>query len=183
METAGTATNSFVQRLIGAAACDIAIYEDVEADRGATALALVVVLCSSIAGGIGLTGLTGGPVNIAVLSVVSLMAWAAWALLTYTIGVYLLPESQTRADVGQLLRTIGFASTPGLLRVLGYIRPVALPVLAATQIWMLVAMVVAVRQALDYRSTARAIAVCVMGWVLASAMAVTLGLLFARPVS
>ena len=99
------------------------------------------------------------------------------------IGVHLLAEPQTRADVGELLRTIGFASTPGLLRVLGIMTPVARPVLFATAIWMLVAMVVAVRQALDYRSTARAVAVCVTGWVLAFAMAVVLGLVFTPPVS
>jgi hypothetical protein len=169
--------------LIGAAACDIAIYEDVEGDRSATTQAFIVVLLSSLAGGIGLRGLTGGPVNILILSLVSLLAWAAWALVTYAVGVHILPEPQTRADVGQLLRTIGFASTPGLFRVLGYITPVAMPVLVATQVWMLVAMIVAVRQALDYRSTARAVIVCVVGWVLAGAMAVTIGLIFARPVS
>ena len=175
--------NSFIQRLIGAAACDIAIYEDVEADRGATVQAFVVVLLSSLAGGVGLRGLTGGPVNILILSVVSLLAWAAWALVTYSVGVHIVPEPQTRADVGQLLRTIGFASTPGMFRALGYITPVAMPVLAATQIWMLVTMVVAVRQALDYRSTARAIIVCLIGWVLAGAIAVTMGLMFSRPLS
>lgn len=177
------ATNSFIQRLIGAAACDVAIYEDVEADRGATLQAFLVVLLSSIAGGIGISGLTGGPVSIPFFSIVALLAWAAWALLTYTIGVYLLPEPQTRADTGELLRTIGFASTPGLLRVLGFMRPLAEPVLAVTSIWMLAAMVVAIRQALDYRSTARAIAVCVVGWVLAIAMAIVLGLIFTPPVS
>ena len=67
----------------------------------------------ALAGGIGLSGLTGGPVNILMLSAASLVAWAAWALLTFMIGVHILPEPQTRADVGQLLRTIGFAATPG----------------------------------------------------------------------
>lgn len=176
-------TNTFIQRLIGAAACDVAIYEDVEADRGATAQAFAVVLLSSIAGGFGISGLTGGPVNIAFFSMVSLLMWGAWALLTYVIGVHLLPEPQTRADVGELMRTIGFASTPGLLRVLGIMTPVARPVLAVTAVWMLVAMIVAVRQALDYKSTARAVAVCVVGWVLAIAMAVVLGLVFSPPVS
>jgi hypothetical protein len=175
--------NSFIQRLIGAAACDVAIYEDVEADRSATAQAFAVVLLSSIAGGLGLGGLTGGPVNIAMLSVVSLLLWLAWALLTYAIGVHILPEPQTRADVGELMRTIGFASTPGLLRVLGIMTPVAKPALALTAVWMLVAMIVAVRQALDYKSTARAVAVCLIGWVLAIIMAVVLGLMSGPVVS
>ncbi|MCC7273468.1 MAG: hypothetical protein IT561_12435 [Alphaproteobacteria bacterium] len=183
MDSGGPATNTFIQRLIGAAACDVAVYEDVEADRGATLQACAVVVLSSLAGGLGLGGLTGGPFNIAFFSMVALLAWASWALLTYVIGVHLLPEPQTRADVGELMRTIGFASTPGLLRVLGIMEPVAAPVLVVTAVWMLVAMVVAVRQALDYRSTARAIVVCVTGWVLAIAFAIALGLIFAPTVS
>jgi hypothetical protein len=171
-------TNSFVQRLMGAAALDTAIYEDVEADRAATAQAFIVVLLSSVAGGIGLIGVTGSAVNIAFFSMLALLSWVAWALVTYAIGVHLLPEPQTRADVGELMRTIGFASTPGLLRVLGVMSPLARPVFVLTAIWMLAAMVVAVRQALDYTSTARAVAVCVVGWLLAIVFAVVFGLMF-----
>jgi len=178
-----TVKNTFIQRLIGAAALDVAIYEDVEADAGATAQAFIVVLLSSIAGGLGIHGLSGGPVNIAFFSMVALLAWAAWALVTYAVGALLLPEPQTRVDVGELLRTIGFASTPGLLRVLAIMQPLALPVFVGTSIWMVLAMVVAVRQALDYTSTARAVAVCVIGLVLSVVVAVVIGLFFGPTVS
>lgn len=177
------AKNTFLQRLIGAAALDAAVYEDVEADRGATAQAFAVVLLSSIAGGLGIRGLSGGPVNIAFFSMVALLGWCAWALVTYSVGAFLLPEPQTRVDVGELLRTIGFAATPGLLRVLAIMPRLAIPVFIATSVWMLLAMVVAVRQALDYTSTGRAVAVCVVGWVLSLAVAIGLGLLFGPSVS
>ena len=101
------------------------------------------------------------------IAIVSLLAWAAWALVTFEIGGRLMPEPQTRVDVGELLRTIGFASTPGMLRALGAFPRATTPVFVITSVWMLLAMIVAVRQALDYRSTPRAVAVCVLGWVLA----------------
>lgn len=171
--------NTFLQRLVGAAALDTAIYEEVEADESATGQALAVVLLSSVAAGIGAGDLSGTSLSTVVfVSIVSLLAWAAWALLTYQIGTRILPGMRTEADVGQLLRTIGFAATPGMLRVLGMLPSVTLPVFAATWIWMLAAMVVGVRQALDYQSTPRAIMVCVLGWLLAGAMAVGIGLLF-----
>ena len=94
-----------------------------------------------------------------------------------------MPEPQTRVDVGQLLRTIGFASTPGLLRVLGIMPAVSLPVFVVTTGWMLLAMIVAVRQALDYRSTGAAVAVCALGLILSIAIAVVLGVLFGPTVS
>jgi hypothetical protein len=179
----GTARNTFLQRLVGAAALDAAVYEDVESDPRATAQAFAVVLLSSIAGGVGIHGLSGGPVNVAFFSMVALLAWAAWALVTYAVGALLLPEPQTRVDVGELLRTIGFASTPGLLRALAIIQPLAIPVFIATSAWMVLAMIVAVRQALDYTSTARAVAVCVIGWILSIIVAVVLGVLFGPTVS
>ena len=182
--TTTTATNTFLQRLIGAAALDPAIYEEVEADAKATGQALSVVIASSFAAGLGARswgGTTFG--NVAFFGLVSLLAWAAWAVLTFQIGTRILPEAQTRADVGQLLRTIGFASAPGILRVFGLLPAVTLPVFALTSVWMLAAMVVAVRQALDFRSTTRAIAVCLLGWTLATAFAVGMGLVFGRTVS
>jgi hypothetical protein len=179
-----TANNTFLQRLIGAMSLDVAIYEEVEADRSATTQAFAVVLLSSLAAGVGARGFNENSLpNVAFISIVSLLAWAAWALVTFEIGGRVMPEPQTQVDVGELLRTIGFASTPGLLRVLGIVPGVTAPVFAVTAIWMLLAMIVAVRQALDYRSTARAVGVCVLGWVLAIGIAVALGLLFGPSVS
>jgi len=117
------------------------------------------------------------------ISAVSLIAWACWALLTYQIGVRLMPEAETRSDVGELLRTTGFAAAPGILRIFGVLPGVTLPAFAISAVWMLAAMIVAVRQALDYTSTARAIAVCVLGWTLAIVLAIALGLFFGPTVS
>jgi hypothetical protein len=179
-----TATNGFLMRLLGAAALDPAIYEEVEADPKATTQAAVIVLASSLAAGIGARGFADNNLpNVALISIVALMAWACWALLTYEIGARLLPEPQTAVDVGQLMRTIGFASTPGVLRVFGFIPGVTTPVFVVSALWMLAAMVVAVRHALDYTSTGRAIAVCAIGWTLALVFALVLGLAFTPAVS
>ena len=178
------AANTFLQRLIGAMALDTAIYEEVEADRAATPQAFAVVLLSSLAAGVGARGLGGStPSNIVFVSIVALLAWAAWALLTLQIGGRLLPEPQTRVDVGELLRTTGFAAAPGLLRVFGILPGVTIPAFALTAVWMLAAMIVGVRQALDYTSTARAIAVCLCGWLLVVAIAVAIGLVFGPTLS
>ncbi len=174
-----TGGNTYLQRLIGAISLDSAIYEEVEADRGATGQALVTVVCSGLAAGIGARGLGGtSPLNVTFVALLALIGWAAWALLTFEIGGRLMPEPQTSVDVGEMLRTIGFAAAPGMLRVFGVLPGVTIPAFAVTAIWMLAAMVVAVRQSLDYTSTGRAIAVCVIGWLLAIGLAVAVGLLF-----
>ncbi len=167
---------SFKGRIIRAAKLDVALYEEVEADRSAMSQAMLVVVLSSLAAGLG--GLQrGGLSGILLLTIGALAGWYIWAYLTYFIGAKLLPEPQTDADPGQLLRTIGFSSSPGLLRVLGIIPIPGLTgiVFFATAIWMLVAMVIAVKQALDYNSTARALGICVIGWII---QALIFGLLF-----
>ena len=115
--------------------------------------------------------------------VIALTAWVAWSVVVYQVGVRLLPDVETRADVGELLRTIGFATAPGLLRVFGVLPGWTTPVLVITAVWMLAAMIVAVRQALDYRSTGRAAAVCVLGWLFAIAFVFLFGALFAPHLS
>ncbi len=137
--------------------------------------AMWVVILSSIAAGVGSIA-RGGIGGILIGTILALIGWYVWAYLTYFIGTKILPEPQTRADHGELLRTIGFASSPGLIRVLGIIPGLAGVVFLVASIWMLVAMVIAVRQALDYKSTPRAVGVCVIGWVI---QAVIFALVFA----
>lgn len=157
---------SFTDRMIGSAKLDVSIYEEVEADTNATRQAMGVVLLSSLASGIGSLGFGAtGITEIVTISIFALLGWVAWAFLTYIIGTRLLPEPQTRADVGELMRTLGFAQSPGIIRIFGSLPGVGPLILSITSIWLLVAMVVAVRQALDYYSTFRAIGVCLVGWV------------------
>src|SRR5689334_5196299 len=112
---------TFIGRLIGAMVLDVNTFETVEADRSSTAVAMFVVLMSAVATGIGARGFGATTSAIPAIAVAALLAWAAWALLTYEIGVRLLPTSETHADVTELLRTVGFAAAPGILRILGVI--------------------------------------------------------------
>ena len=154
----------FTDRMIRAAKLDVALYEEVEADTGTRGQAMGVVILSSVAAGIGTISATGIK-GLIFGTIVALLGWFIWAFLTYFIGTRLLPEPQTKADYGELLRTIGFSSSPGVLRVLAIIPMLGVILNFVIGIWMLVAMVIAVRQALDYKSTWRAVGVCLIGWI------------------
>jgi len=156
---------TFTDRMIRAARLDANLYEEVEADKQAIGQATVVVVLSSLAAGVGQFA-TGGVEGIVIATLAALLGWYVWAYLTYFIGTRWLPEPQTQSDLGELLRTTGFSSSPGLIRVLGLVPSLGALVFVAAAVWMLVAMVVAVRQALDYSSTWRAIGVCVIGWLI-----------------
>jgi hypothetical protein len=99
-------------------------------------------------------------------TIFAIVGWLIWAWLAYFIGTNILPEPQTNADLGQLLRTTGFSMAPGILKVAGIVPGLRGFVFFVASVWMLVAMVIAVRQALDYTSTWRAVGVCLIGWIL-----------------
>jgi hypothetical protein len=147
----------FIQRMIAAATLDVSLYEEVEADGTATGQAALVVVLAAIAAAIGSLGenAIGGLIG-------ALIGWAIWAGVTYFIGATLFKGT---ASWGELLRTLGFAQAPGLLYVVGII-----PVLGAIAkliigIWVLVAGIIAIRQALDI-STGKAVATALLGWLL-----------------
>lgn len=150
--------------MMRAAKLDVNFYEKAEADKSMFGQAMLVVVLSSVAGGIGSIS-QGGLTGIVIGTIGALIGWYVWAYLTYFIGTRFLAEPQTKADMGELLRTIGFSSAPGVLRILGIIPGLNVVVNIVAGIWMLVAMVVAVRQALDYSSTGRAVVVCIIGWI------------------
>jgi len=168
--------SSFTERVIGAAKLDVHIYEEVERDRTSMAQAITVVALSAVAAGIG--SMRGGFGGLIAVTVAALVGWFIWGWLTYLIGTKLLPEPNTKADPGEMLRTIGFSAAPGVLRIFGFVPLLGGLVSFAASIWMLVAMVVAVRQALDYSSTKRAIGVCVIGWLVYVVFALVIAMAF-----
>jgi hypothetical protein len=175
---------SLQNRMIRAAKLDVTLYEEVEADEGAIGQAMLVVILSSLAGGIGagLSGISGQGSWLGFLiigSIAALIGWFIWALLTFLIGTTVFKGPKTSAKLGELLRTIGFSASPGVLRILVFI-PVIGPIISlVAMIWMLVAMVIAVRQALDF-STARAVGTCVVGFIIQIILLGLGGMLFSQ---
>ena len=119
--------SSFTDRMVRAAKLDVNLYEEVEADKQAMGQAMAVVVLASLAAGIGSIGTTGMG-GLLLGTVGALIGWFIWAFITYFVGTKILPEPQTKADYGELLRTIGFSSSPGVLRILGVV-PVLGPII------------------------------------------------------
>ncbi len=156
---------SLVDRMQRAAKLEPALYDEVAAAEDATGQAMGVVVISSVAAGIGSAGLAG-PVGLVLGAVGALVGWFVWAFTAHFVGTRLLAEPATRADVAPVLRATGFAAAPGAVRVLGIIPLLGPLVNLVAGLWMLAAFVVAVRQSLGYASTGRAVAVCLIGFVL-----------------
>ena len=151
------------ERMLRAAKREEHLYEEVEADASLTREAAIVIVIVALASGIGainqgLSGLLWG-------LVFALAGWALWAWIIYFVGTRFLPQPQTHADWGQVARGTGFAQSVGVLHILAFIPVLGWLVSFAAWIWQIVCMVTAVRQALDYDSTGRAVLVVLIGFI------------------
>ena len=155
--------NKFINRLYRAIKIDIDLYEEVEKDKSATVQAGIVVVLSSLAAGVGALQL--GASNFLIAPILSLLSWYVWAYVIYFVGVKLFGSPSTRSNHGELLRTIGFSSAPGLIRVFGVTPDLMTVTFVGSAFWMLVCMVVAVKSALDYESLWKAFGVVIVAWL------------------
>ena len=155
--------NLFINRIYRAIKIDIDLYEEVEKDKSATIQAGMVVVLSSLAAGVGALQL--GVSNFILAPVFSLLSWYVWAYVIYFVGVKLFPGTSTKSNHGELLRTIGFSSAPGLIRFFGVTPDLMTVTFIGSAFWMLACMVVAVKSALDYESLWRALGVVIVAWL------------------
>ena len=166
-----------LNRMVRAAQLEEEVYEEVGHDPAHSVQALWVVVISSVAAGIG-AAVAGGPVGMVQMGLMALLTWLLWSLITYLLATTLF-HTTTETSYRQLLGTIGFSSSPGVLRILGIIPFLSAFIHLVAQVWMLLAMVVAVRRALDFASTWQAVGVVLPGWGIQAVMVLVVLLLFA----
>jgi len=160
---------AMVNRVIRAAMLDVAFYNEAEADKSLNQEALMVVILVSIAGGIGafLAGILGGGIGVALLGLVlgvllGVINYYIWAYVTLFVGTNLFGGT---ADLGELLRVLGYASGPRVLGILAFIPCVGWLLSLVGSIWSLVAAVIGIREALDF-DTGKAVITVIIGWVI-----------------
>ena len=168
--------NNLFNRIFRAIKIDVELYEEVERDKSATIQAGLVVVLSSMAAGVGALQL--GASNFLLAPIFSLISWYVWAYIIYFVGVKLFPEKNTKSNHGELLRTIGFSSAPGLLRVFGVTPDLMAVTFIGSAFWMLACMVVGLRAALDYKSFWRALGVVIVAWLFQAILLFTILILF-----
>ena len=165
---------SLTDRMLGAAMLDVNTYEEVEADRSATSQAALVVALAAVAQAIGgAAGRGNAGRGFITIVIVALISWALSAAVTYLVGTKLFGGT---GDWGEVARALGFAQAPLVLAVLGFIPVLGKLLLVILGIWVLVARIIAIRQALDF-STGKAVATAVVGWLVMLLPPLLLGML------
>lgn len=171
-----TMEGPFVQRVIGAAKLDGAVYEEVERDQNATTQAIVVVAIAALSAGIGAlrddggSGLIGGVIG-------GLLGFAVSAYFIYFVGTRLIPAAGTSATIGEVVRCLGFASAPGILAFLNIIPGIGGLLGFLIGVWGTVALIVGLMHALEM-SMWRAIATAILASVVAAIVGVIIALIF-----
>ena len=152
-----TTDSSLVNRMMRAARLDVSLYEEVEADRAATSQAAIVVGIAAVSSAIGgaiaaaVFGVGGGVIGAVLAGIISgFLGWVMWSYIAYFVGTSVFGGTATP---GELLRTVGFAQSPGVLGILVAIPFLGVLIGFALWVWAVVAGVIALRQALDIDTT------------------------------
>ena len=152
----------FLNRIYRSVKIEPEVFDEVQRDKNATIAAGIVVVLSSLAAGVGASHL--GSVNFFLAPGLSLISWFVWAYIVYFVGVKLFPDLKTKTSHTALLRSIGFSSAPGIIRVLGFNQELMSVTFIGSAFWMLACMVVAVKQTLNYKSLWKALGVVIIAW-------------------
>lgn len=168
---------TFGERIIGAAKLDANTFEDIERDQSAMGQAAGVIVLAAMSTGIGNIWY-GGITGIIFSAFTSLIGYAAWAVIVWLVGTKLMPDPATKADFPETFRVIGFAAAPGLLGIVTIIPILGWLVLFCLWLWTIAAMVIAVRQVLDYTDTVKAVIVVVIGFVVNFVITMVLSAMF-----
>ena len=148
-------------RMIGAMQADVKTLKEIEDDPNAFTQAVIVIVIAGVASLIG--NIFRGGMVVGVIGLVGrLVGYFLFAALVFLIGTKVMPEPSTKADFNQTFRTVGFAASPGVFYVLAIIPFLGPLISFLVALWGLVIAVIAVREALDYSNTGRAIIVCVI---------------------
>lgn len=174
----------FLTKLIRAAKLDSSLYEAIEHDPTALNHAAVAIILINVCSAIGEviydirlqeTAIAADPLLIGmIVGAAVFMALAKWFILTgiiYLIGVRVFKGT---AGFREILRTIAFAYTPVALQIL---LPLFMMyewiflVLVGTNVWMIAALVIAVRQSLDL-TTGKSLGIVVLAGIVYSIISV-----------
>jgi len=152
----------FLNRIFRSVKIDPEVFNEVQKDKNATVSAAFVVILSSSAAGIGAASL--GASNFILAPIFSLISWFVWAYIVYFVGVKLFPDPKTKTTQFALLRAIGFSSAPGIIRIFGFNEDLMTVTFIGSAFWMLVCMIVAVKETLNYKSLWKAFGVVIISW-------------------
>ncbi len=138
-----------MELIIGVFKLDANTFEEIEHDQDATTQAALIVSVVALIGAIGngISASLGGEGFFGAFFsglIGTLVGWVVWSLITYFVGTSMFDGV---ADVGEMLRVIGFAYVPQVLGIIPCIGTIV------GALWTLAAGFVAVRQGLDFDNT------------------------------
>lgn len=162
-----------LNRIMGVFRLDVNTFEEIEHDRSATGQAFLVVILVAIIAGVG-SGLAAGIGDRSFFSAFlgtllsALVGWLIWAVVSWFVGTSFFGG---QADVGEMLRVIGFAQAPQILAIIPCIGALV------GWIWSLIAGFIAIRQGLDLDNT-KAFLTILIGFIFVIIVYAVIGLFF-----
>ena len=175
--------------MLGFLRLDERVINDVEQDTNATSQALIVVILVAIASAIGNVTVgaeRGSDDNFwrAVIfgAIAAVAGWIVFSIIAYFVGTSLFGTAQTSATIGQVMRVVGFAQTPKLIGILGFIPLIGWIASLVAWVWFVVVAIVALRNAFEF-STERAVGTAIVALIIQVVVQLLIALIIGLPIA
>ncbi|MDP6822412.1 MAG: hypothetical protein QF554_03890 [Dehalococcoidia bacterium] len=136
-------------RVVNAALLNRRTFRGIQEDPTGTAQVYILVGAAAIAAGIG----TLGDLSLVVQNVLLTVAgWLIYAHVAWFMRSYIFDTIHAEASRPNMLRVVGIAYGPGLLRAFGFFPGVGEFVFVAATIWIVVGIAVGLRSTLAFEN-------------------------------
>ncbi len=159
---ASASKRTIIDRMLGAALLEVETYQEAAIAPSLKRQAVLVVIITALAAGVGNLG--GGLTGLLLAGLATVFGWGLFALVAYWIAIKRYHVPRTYDNLNATLRVLGLASTPRLFLLFTFIPGIGFLVGLAAHAWLLIAAVLALDTALDMDRRS-AILAAIGGWL------------------
>ena len=130
-----------------------------------------LIIMEGISGAIATSSLI--KTNILLSGITAIFSWFIWSLLIFVIGVKVFPEKETKVNFKKILIGVGYAHAPGILRILGFIPEMVIPIVLITQFWIFASLIIATKEMLNFKSNIKSLGVVLIAFLIIAIVSVS----------
>jgi hypothetical protein len=155
----------FLTIIVKSLKLDKTLYKD-NKNFGETAVyfAGIIMIFDGIAGAIAANNIVKTQIGFSGLT--AILTWFIWSIFIYVIGVKLFPDRETKVSFKKILIGVGYAHTPGILRLFAITPDLMVPIIFLTQFWIFAGLIISTKQILNLKSNFKSFGIVFLSFLI-----------------
>ena len=131
----------------------------------------LIMMLDGVAGAVAANTIVKTSIGISGLT--AILTWLVWAIFIYVIGVKIFPEKESKVPFKQVLRAVGYAHAPGLIRFFAVTPDLILPIIFLTQFWIFASLIISTKQILNLKSNLKSFGIIFLSFLIIAFLSVS----------